>query len=96
MTDAGTKAVRVRISGRVQGVWFRGWTRQEAAQLGIEGWIRNRSDGSVEALFFGPVEAVDEMVRRCHGGPPYAAVEAVSVAPAKPPDLRGFHSWPTG
>ena len=95
MTDAGTKAVRVRISGRVQGVWFRGWTHQEAAQLGIEGWIRNRSDGSVEALFAGPPEAVDELVRRCRRGPPYAAVQAVSVEAETPPDLHGFHSRPT-
>ena len=55
-------AVRVRISGRVQGVWYRGWAVDTARNLGVQGWVRNRRDGTVEALFAGPLEAVQRMV----------------------------------
>jgi acylphosphatase len=83
MTGADVhKVVRVRISGRVQGVWFRGWTVQRATELGLSGWVRNRGDGAVEALFAGPVWAVDAMVEDCHKGPPAARVGEVVVEPA--------------
>ena len=55
-------AVRARISGRVQGVWFRAWTVEQAEMLGLDGWVRNRSDGSVEALFAGPRAALVDSV----------------------------------
>lgn len=69
-----TKTVHVRIRGRVQGVWFRGWAAQEAQRLGLSGWARNRRDGSVEAIFSGDVVDVDELCRLCHEGPRLAAV----------------------
>lgn len=84
-------AVEARIRGRVQGVWFRAWTTQEARLRGLDGWVRNEPDGSVRALFVGSAEMVEVMVRSCHDGPPLARVDAVEsreVAPA--PELRGF------
>jgi acylphosphatase len=86
-----TKAVLVRVEGRVQGVWYRGWAVAEANRLGLAGWVRNRADGSVEALFAGPVPAVDAMVEACWRGPPSARVSNVTVRPADMPDRPGFH-----
>lgn len=88
-------AVRVRIEGRVQGVWYRGWTVQEAQRRGLSGWVRNRRDGSVEALFAGPPEQVADMVAACRQGPPHALVTAVTPSPGDPPDEPGFHHLPT-
>jgi acylphosphatase len=84
------KAVRVRVAGRVQGVWFRGWTRQTAAGFGLTGWVRNRADGSVEALFAGPAFAVDRMVEACRRGPPSADVRHLEVESAADPGLDRF------
>ena len=96
MTDTGTrKAVAVRIEGRVQGVWYRGWTVDEAAARGLDGWVRNRSDGSVEALFAGPEQDVDAMVAACWDGPSAAKVSDVKTQPADVPDEPGFHPLPT-
>ncbi len=72
-----TKALHVVISGRVQGVWFRGWTRQTAASFGLDGWVRNRRDGCVEAVFSGDAEKVDAMLQACSQGPQMARVTAV-------------------
>ena len=69
----------VLISGRVQGVWFRASTKQKAEQLGIKGWVRNTSDGCVEAVFEGQVELVREIVEWCYHGPPMAKVSNVEV-----------------
>ena len=88
---SGTKAVLVRVEGRVQGVWYRGWAVAEANRLGLAGWVRNRSDGSVEALLAGPVPAVDAMLEACWRGPPSARVSNVIVRPADMPDRPGFH-----
>jgi acylphosphatase len=95
MGEAGDKAVRVVIVGYVQGVWFRAWTRQQATRLGLDGWVRNRADGAVEALFAGPVAAVDEMLRLCWQGPPLASVHYVEARPSEPPPEPGFHYRPT-
>lgn len=85
------KTIHARIEGQVQGVWYRGWTQKTARGLGLSGWVRNRSDGSVEALFHGPAEAVDEMLAHCRKGPPAARVSAVHARPAdKPPEGDGF------
>jgi acylphosphatase len=65
-------ALRVRVTGRVQGVWFRGWTKAEAEARGLHGWVRNEADGSVAALIAGPEAAVREMVAALHEGPPLA------------------------
>ena len=82
---------RVRVSGRVQGVFFRDSTRQRARELGLAGYVTNAPDGSVEALFEGPSDGVREMVRWCEQGPPDASVENVEAdyEPARD-DLTGF------
>lgn len=71
------KRSHVYISGRVQGVFFRGWTAEQARRLGLHGWVRNRFNGGVEAVFEGPGDKVDEMVSLCHQGPPHSHVESV-------------------
>ena len=68
----------VRIEGRVQGVWFRGWTRDEAQKLGLRGWVRNEQDGSVAACVAGPEARVRDLVASMHRGPPAARVRNVS------------------
>jgi len=70
------------IRGRVQGVGYRAWVEDEATARGLEGWVRNRRDGSVEAVFAGPAEAVAAMIEACRRGPSSARVEAVNDAAA--------------
>ncbi|CAA9460554.1 MAG: Acylphosphate phosphohydrolase, putative [uncultured Rubrobacteraceae bacterium] len=81
----------VRVTGRVQGVFFRDSARRNAERLGLSGWVRNSPDGAVEAVFEGPSEGVREMVRWCEQGPPDASVEDVSAdfGPGRE-DLTGF------
>lgn len=81
--------VRVRIVGLVQGVWFRGWTVAEARRRGLAGWVRNRLDGSVEALFAGEEEAVEAMIASCRRGPGAARVRSVERFAATTDELRG-------
>lgn len=84
-------AVEATILGRVQGVWFRGWTRDEATRRGLSGWVRNEPDGSVSALFVGRRATVEEMLASCHQGPPAARVHAVeSREVAVPEAVAGF------
>lgn len=71
---------RVVVSGRVQGVWFRESTRREAERLGVRGWVRNREDGTVEAVFEGDAYDVARAVAWCRQGPPAAFVTGVEVA----------------
>ena len=71
--------VHVIISGRVQGVWFRASTKQKAEQLGLTGWVRNTSDGCVEAVFEGEEDQVKEMIKWCYQGPPLSKVEQVDI-----------------
>ncbi|MCE2493339.1 MAG: acylphosphatase [Alphaproteobacteria bacterium] len=71
------KAAQVRILGRVQRVGFRYWTINEASCRGLDGWIKNRVDGSVEAVFVGPLREVDDMLAVCADGPPSAIVNSV-------------------
>ena len=87
--------MRVVISGRVQGVFFRSWTVDRAEIRGLDGWVRNRRDGTVEALFAGPAEAVDRMLEACWRGPDYATVTEVAVEPAEDPGETGFEQYPT-
>jgi acylphosphatase len=81
---------RVRVFGRVQGVWFRGATQRRARRLGLSGWVRNREDGSVEAVFEGGRAAVEAAVAFCRAGPPGARVERVDRCDETPEGLRGF------
>ena len=87
----GRIARKVRVTGRVQGVYFRGWTQSEARRLGLGGWVRNEHDGTVAALIAGPPEAVEEMLRLMHRGPLDARVDRVEVAEADAADApTGF------
>ncbi len=88
-------AVRVVIRGRVQGVWFRGWTVEQARARGLDGWVRNRRDGTVEALFAGENAAVEEMIAACRTGLSTARVTQVDRHPAALPAEPGFHQAPT-
>jgi acylphosphatase len=74
---------RVRIRGRVQGVFFRNWTTDKARVLGVRGWVRNRRDGSVELAAYGEDEAVEALIAACRTGPPAAHVERLDVEPAE-------------
>ena len=91
------RAVRLRIRGRVQGVWFRGWTCEQAIARGIAGWVRNRHDGSVEALLVGRPDAVEAMIAACRQGPTHARVDEVAIEPAGPEAdaLTAFNQVPT-
>lgn len=73
--------VHVAICGRVQGVGYRAWTAHEAQRRGLEGWVRNRRDGSVEAVFAGAENVVAEMLAACRRGPSLARVDAVDELP---------------
>ena len=88
--------VRVVIEGRVQGVWYRGWTVDNARTRGLSGWVRNRRDGSVEAVFSGPEDKVADMMQAWENGPPAARVDAVTRHAARPgaPET-GFTQRPT-
>ena len=84
-------AVGALIRGRVQGVWYRGWTEDEASRRGLDGWVRNNEDGTVSALFVGPGAAVDAMLAACREGPLAARVDEVEAVPAAVPEgLSGF------
>jgi acylphosphatase len=87
MNEPGTIACHVAIRGRVQGVGFRAWTEHEALRRGVEGWVRNRRDGSVEAVFAGGPEAVRGMLNACRRGPPGAQVEAMDERDGTADDL---------
>jgi acylphosphatase len=101
MTDEpGNLAVHVRIHGKVQGVFFRNWTVGEATQRDLRGWVRNRSDGTVEAVFVGDPDQVRAMVAACRRGPPKAEVSRLVQIPGeyRPDESElppGFRQLPT-
>lgn len=70
---------RILVTGRVQGVWFRAWTQEQARAIGLDGWVRNRKDGAVEIVVAGPEEGVTGLIARCHQGPSGARVDQVEV-----------------
>ena len=86
--------LRLRIHGRVQGVGYRAWTADAARELGLAGWVRNRRDGTVEALLIGHADIIDTMVQRCQEGPPLARVERIDRA-ATEEAATGFAQLPT-
>ncbi|GGB41314.1 acylphosphatase [Tistrella bauzanensis] len=102
---AARLTVRLSIRGRVQGVGYRWWFEGQARRYGLEGWVRNRRDGTVEALIAGTAAAVETVIRRAHAGPPAAWVDAVEVTtsadwprdfpPADLPSGPGFRRKPT-
>jgi len=88
-------AKRLRIGGQVQGVGYRAWMVREAVRLGVAGWVRNRADGTVEALVHGEPAAVEELMRACRRGPMLAVVELIHEDLAEPEAEPGFHALPT-
>ncbi len=92
---SGQRTVRLRIEGRVQGVGFRMFVERTAAALDLDGWVRNRRDGGVEAVVSGTPAAVEEMIERCHAGPPAARVDRVEVLAEDDPVSPGFSVRPT-
>ena len=88
--NQGRKSLRLHIGGRVQGVFYRNWMIGEANRRNLDGWVRNLSDGTVEALVAGPVTDVDALVRACWEGPPAAEVDRVEASPAPDPGPGGF------
>ncbi len=94
------KIVAMRIEGHVQGVGFRAFVQREAERLGITGWVRNRANGVVQALFAGSASAVAAIIEACRRGPAHARVNALDVAEADRTALKtlpasGFHLLPT-
>ena len=90
MRDERPCRARVVVRGRVQGVFFRDSTRRRALDAGVTGWVRNRPDGAVEAVFEGPSEAVEGMVRFCERGPRGAHVDRVDRFDESPEGMVGF------
>lgn len=89
--------VHVTISGRVQGVGYRAWTVDAARTLGVQGWVRNRTNGTVEAVFQGDGTRIHQMIEKCHQGPLMARVSEVTTSDKKAPDeiFSNFTSKPT-
>lgn len=89
------KAIKLIIHGRVQGVCYRQWTVIKATYLNLDGWVRNRADGTVEALLVGRQETVDEMIELCKIGPNGALVDHIDVENALGIVAKGFNQKPT-
>lgn len=88
-------AVHLRIFGKVQNVWFRGWLVEQADGAGLRGWVRNRSDGSVEALLIGPDRLVHEVAGHCRSGPQAAIVGKILATPGHDDGSTGFRLRPS-
>jgi acylphosphatase len=84
------RAVNARISGIVQGVGYRDWTMRQAQILGLDGWVRNRRDSTVEAVFSGDADAVGEMLAACRRGPEQARVDSIETSEWSEPVAPGF------
>lgn len=83
-------AKRLIVAGRVHGVGFRAWVVYKARELGLDGWVRNRADGTVEVLIAGDTAAVEEMARLCRRGPRMAEVTSIDEELADTPEEPGF------
>jgi acylphosphatase len=79
---------RIVIRGRVQGIGFRAWTEYTALERGLQGWVRNRHDSSVEALFVGPSDAVAAMIVACHQGPPGSRIDGIDQRDGTAEELK--------
>jgi acylphosphatase len=89
------QAVRLSIRGRVQGVGYRWWAIREARRLGLDGWVRNRHDGSVEVLAVGSAVAIETFIEACRHGPAGAMVTGIDRADARDDGGAGFEECPT-
>ncbi len=87
--------MRLVIGGRVQGVGFRVFAMREAGALGLKGWVRNRSDGTVEAVVSGADDKVKTFITKCTRGPAAARVTHIDMESVEPPEEAGFVSKPT-
>ena len=90
IAERETETVRIFVHGFVQGVGYRNWLQTEAEKREIHGWVRNLSDGTVEALLHGEARAVDDLMRACRHGPDLARVDQVVSQPAEYDGLEGF------
>jgi acylphosphatase len=93
--DNDLTTLRLRIEGFVQAVGYRHFAIEEANRLGIDGWVRNRSDGTVEALASGSTKAVEAFVGACMRGPEGSRIKNVELHKAEPPEEKGFHRRPS-
>ena len=89
------RTLRIRLTGRVQGVSFRDWMQSEARSLRLTGWVRNRRDGSVEAVISGDPPLVDDMLARCRQGPPAARVSDLAIVAEESGTFADFEVRPT-
>lgn len=89
-TPTSVETVRVFVHGFVQGVAYRRWLQGEALERGLSGWVRNRADGTVEALVHGDARKVDDLIRACRHGPVMARVDRVVTEPAEYDGIEGF------
>lgn len=96
MTSQSGMGIRLVIAGRVQMVGYRDWLVAQAAARNVHGWVRNRRDGTVEALLHGDSTTLATLVEACRQGPPAARVTTIEQHPADPPAHPGFHRLPTG
>ena len=92
MSEIGRK---LRIRGEVQGVFYRAWSAETARTLGLRGWVRNRTDGTVEMLVRGEAAAIEAFIAHCRQGPPSARVERIDEEPADEPAPDRFEKRPT-
>jgi acylphosphatase len=90
-----SEAIRLRIEGRVQGVGYRAWLEREARSRGLRGWVRNRRDGSVEALLIGAAEALEAAIAACAQGPRHASVTGIARSPGVDDGSQDFREVPT-
>lgn len=95
MTEQDTTSLQLRIEGAVQGVGYRAFAAAEARRLGLNGWVRNRSDGTVEALVSGERAPVEAFVAACMRGPFGSQVKNIDLLKAEPPAEKGFRTRPT-
>jgi acylphosphatase len=89
------QAIHVIVEGRVQGVGYRAFVEREAKKRGLTGWVRNRSDGTVEAVFAGLEEDLQSMISACHRGPRLSIVRNVRQEPHRQSEWKDFAVWPT-
>ncbi len=95
MTAMSETAERIVIAGRVQGVGFRAWAMAEAWRRNVRGWVRNRRDGTVEALLIAPPESIEAMIEACRRGPALARVANIAREATRDDGTSGFHERPT-
>ncbi len=95
MSADDTSAMRLRIEGRVQAVGYRNFVIAEARRLGLDGWVRNRADGSVEVLASGETKAVEALIAACARGPEGSQIKHIDLESVAPPEEKGFHRRPS-